>query len=149
MTCDEQIGDGTYSYCLQCRNKKSNKEFAVKVLRKNNTPNSEVAMLEECRGMPNVVQLEEVIEDEKHTYIVMELMQGGELLERIREMKKFTEGMARVYFKQIMEAVAQVHEKGIVHRDLKPENIMFKHFFKGQYGKDLLKVILFFYLNYL
>ena len=121
---------------MKCRDKENDEEFAVKILRKNYMPNGEIAMLEECRDMDNVVQLEEVLEDDKHTYIVMELLKGGELLQRIREMKKFTESVARNYFKQLIEAVSQIHGKGIVHRDLKPENIMFKYVAK----KDVLKV---------
>lgn len=133
------IGDGTYSFCLRCYDKENREEFAVKILRKNYMPSGEIEMLKLCRDMDNVVQLEEVLEDDKHTYIVMELLKGGELLQRIRESKKFTEAAARNYFRQILDAVEQIHQKGIVHRDLKPENIMFKYVSK----RDVLKVIVY------
>uniref|UniRef100_H2ZD55 Ribosomal protein S6 kinase n=1 Tax=Ciona savignyi TaxID=51511 RepID=H2ZD55_CIOSA len=60
-----------------------------------------------------------------HTYIVMELLHGGELLSLIRDHPLFTEAEASIIMKQIISAVAFMHDKGIVHRDLKPENIIF------------------------
>ena len=56
-----------------------------------------------------------------HTFIVTELLRGGELLTRIREKKKFTEVDVARILKQIVSAVAHMHQHSIVHRDLKPE----------------------------
>ncbi len=56
-----------------------------------------------------------------HTYIVMELLDGGELLNRIWQKKHFTETEAAAIMKQLVSAVSFMHEHGIVHRDLKPE----------------------------
>ena len=51
----------------------------------------------------------------------MELMEGGELLDRIRENHSFTEAKASCLFKQLVSAVSYMHRKRVVHRDLKPE----------------------------
>lgn len=56
-----------------------------------------------------------------HTYIVMELMRGGELLKRIQKKKCFSESEARRITKHLVDAVQYMHRKGVVHRDLKPE----------------------------
>lgn len=56
-----------------------------------------------------------------HTYIVMELLGGGELLQRIRKHKRFTETQASAIMRSLVSAVHFMHRKGIVHRDLKPE----------------------------
>lgn len=56
-----------------------------------------------------------------HTYIVMELLKGGELLQRIRKHERFTEAQASVIMRNLVLAVHYMHRKGIVHRDLKPE----------------------------
>lgn len=56
-----------------------------------------------------------------HTYIVMELLKGGELLERIRKKKSFTETEASRIMKSLVFVVNFMHNRGIVHRDLKPE----------------------------
>lgn len=56
-----------------------------------------------------------------HTYIVLELLKGGELLDRIRKKKSFTEPEASNIMLKLVNAVDFMHSKGIVHRDLKPE----------------------------
>ena len=56
-----------------------------------------------------------------HTYIVTELLKGGELLQRIRQRKKFSETEAAQVMKKLISAVNFMHFQGVVHRDLKPE----------------------------
>ena len=56
-----------------------------------------------------------------HTYLVLELLSGGELLERIRKKKNFTEVEASDIIRKLASAVEFMHGRGVVHRDLKPE----------------------------
>lgn len=56
-----------------------------------------------------------------HTYLVMELLGGGELLERIKRKKLFGEAEASQLLQSLVSAVSFMHENGVVHRDLKPE----------------------------
>jgi len=57
-------------------------------------------------------------------YLVLDLCPGGELFDRIAEMGGMSEGEAKVYFAQILSAIAHCHEHSVFHRDLKPENIL-------------------------
>ena len=57
-------------------------------------------------------------------YIVLELVQGGELFDFVANSGRFTEGVGRYYFGQFMDALDYMHTSGVSHRDLKPENIM-------------------------
>ena len=74
-----------------------------------------------CQGHPNIVRLVDVFTDQLHVYMVMELMKGGELLERLQKRHSFTEQQASIIFRQLVSAVGFMHQKNVVHRDLKPE----------------------------
>uniref|UniRef100_A0A2M4CK83 non-specific serine/threonine protein kinase n=1 Tax=Anopheles darlingi TaxID=43151 RepID=A0A2M4CK83_ANODA len=136
LTRDPTIGTGTYSTCLRCRplqraSEDDNTNYAVKVLF--NHPQTaeyveqEVRALQKCQGHPNVVRFVEVLEDRYYIYLVLELLEGGELLQRIKQKQHtLTEGQVRGYFRQLVDAVSFLHRNGIAHRDLKPENVLFE-----------------------
>ena len=84
-------------------------------------PTREVSILKLCQGHPNIIGLKDVFSDQLHVYIVMELMRGGELLDRLKEKHSFTEAEASTIFRQLVSAVSFMHQKNVVHRDLKPE----------------------------
>ena len=50
---------------------------------------------------------------------------GGELFDRIVEKGSYSEKDAADLIKQVLSAVAYMHEEGVVHRDLKPENLLY------------------------
>lgn len=58
----------------------------------------------------------ELLEDEGHYYIVSELLQGGELYERIVKMKYFNENNAAKIINQVLLALNYMHSKKIIHR---------------------------------
>ena len=84
---------------------------------------SEVAIMR-LLNHPNVVQMKEVFEDRGKMNLVMELVEGGELFDRIRQKKVFSEFTAFHITRQLLETVKYLHDVGIVHRDIKPENIL-------------------------
>lgn len=56
--------------------------------------------------------------------IVMEFLEGGELLEYVLEKGRLDESEARVFFKQIIDAISYIHQEKLIHRDLKLENLL-------------------------
>lgn len=118
---DGFLGDGSFSVVRKCVQLKSGTEFAVKIISRRVDCSQEIEMLNECKGHPNIVKLVESCQDDLHTYIVTELLHGGELLERIRKKNLFTESEAGFIFRGLVSAVHFMHSKNIVHRDLKPE----------------------------
>ena len=84
----------------------------------------EITNLKLAREGPNIVQLYEVYEERAFCYLVMELMEGGELLESIVEKKTFTEKEARNSTRCVLNALAYMHSKRVAHRDIKPENLL-------------------------
>ncbi|XP_015282760.1 PREDICTED: serine/threonine-protein kinase Chk2 [Gekko japonicus] len=57
-------------------------------------------------------------------YIVLELMEGGELFDRVLPPARLSEATCKFYFYQMLLAVQYLHEHGIIHRDLKLENVL-------------------------
>ena len=66
----------------------------------------------------------EIVEDDRHYYIISELMAGGELYDRILQLKRFTEKDCANIIWQVLRGLNYMHKKNIVHRDIKPENIL-------------------------
>ncbi|KYN31041.1 Ribosomal protein S6 kinase alpha-5 [Trachymyrmex septentrionalis] len=118
------LGDGSFSICRRCRNRKTQQEYAVKIVSRRVDCSREENLLRACQRHANVVKLIEVHHDRLHTYIVMELLLGGELLQRPRP---FSERQAKRVMRQLASAVRYMHSRGVVHRDLKPENIVYVH----------------------
>ncbi|XP_060129257.1 ribosomal protein S6 kinase alpha-2 [Zootoca vivipara] len=71
------------------------------------------------------MHLVKVYDDGKYVYLVMELMRGGELLDRILRQKCFSEREASAVLCTITKTVNYLHSQGVVHRDLKPSNILY------------------------
>ncbi|KAL5229993.1 hypothetical protein ABZP36_028769 [Zizania latifolia] len=82
----------------------------------------EVKILKALSGHSNLVKFYDACEDALNVYIIMELCEGGELLDRILSRGgRYPEEDAKVIVEQILNVVAFCHLQGVVHRDLKPE----------------------------
>lgn len=133
----EEIGRGHFGYTCKAKFKKGElkgQDVAVKVIPKAKMATSiaiedvrrEVKILRALTGHDNLVKFYDASEDRENVYIVMELCEGGELLDRILSRGgKYTEDDARTVLVQILKVVAFCHLQGVVHRDLKPENFLF------------------------
>ncbi|XP_039594224.1 ribosomal protein S6 kinase alpha-2 isoform X2 [Polypterus senegalus] len=122
----EDIGIGAYSVCKRCVHKISEVEYAVKIIdRSKRDPSEEIEILLRYGQHPNIITLKDVYDDGKYVYLVMELMRGGELLDRILRQKCFSEREASAVLFTITKTVEYLHSQGVVHRDLKPSNILY------------------------
>ncbi|XP_054052903.1 ribosomal protein S6 kinase alpha-2 isoform X1 [Rissa tridactyla] len=122
----EDIGIGSYSVCKRCVHKATETEFAVKIIDKSKRdPSEEIEILLRYGQHPNIITLKDVYDDGKYVYLVMELMRGGELLDRILRQKCFSEREASAVLCTITRTVDYLHSQGVVHRDLKPSNILY------------------------
>ena len=75
---------------------------------------------------PNIIRLIEVFEDEKYVHLVTEYCSGGELLDHLLAMGRYSEHETARLISKILLAVKNLHLNNVCHRDLKPENFMFE-----------------------
>lgn len=84
--------------------------------------NTEIEILKKI-DHPCLIKIKNFYEAEDY-YIVLELMEGGELYDRVSRPVKMKEATCKLYFYQMLLAVKYLHDNGIIHRDLKPENVL-------------------------
>ncbi|KAM9369599.1 calcium/calmodulin-dependent protein kinase type 1G [Phaethornis superciliosus] len=125
----EALGSGAFSEVFLVKHRSTGKLFALKCIKKSpltrdSSLENEIAVLRKIKH-ENIVTLEDIYESTTHYYLVMQLVSGGELFDRILERGVYTEKDASVVIHQVLTAVKYLHENGIVHRDLKPENLLY------------------------
>ena len=160
ITCDSieaagfrlghKLGEGRFSEVVHGTNVKTGEEFAVKVVDQQALEEDgeasaalhiEVEVLKRAARHPHVVALHAVIRTPIATYLVMEIMHGGELFDAIIARGSFPEAEARLLLRQLLSALAYCHSLGVVHRDLKPENVLFEAAGKTGGADGSLKII--------
>jgi len=124
------LGTGAFSQVRLAESKEDGNMFAVKIIDKKALKGKEDSLENEIRVLKrlkhrNVVKLVEAYESKTCVYLVMQLVTGGELFDRIVEKGSYSEKDAADLIKQVLSAVAYMHEEGVVHRDLKPENLLY------------------------
>ncbi|XP_010781052.1 calcium/calmodulin-dependent protein kinase type 1 [Notothenia coriiceps] len=121
---------GAFSEVVLAEEKRTQRLVAIKCIPKKalegkeNNIENEIAVLHRIKHA-NIVTLEDIFENTSHLYLVMQLVSGGELFDRIVEKGFYTERDASQLIHQILDAVKYLHDMGIVHRDLKPENLLY------------------------
>ena len=149
------MGQGVYSRVKEGRHRGTNTPVAVKLIRKSKLQEDDLAAVlqevdilkdlsESCSSCsnsdsdislgftldenPHYVQLFDFYDTSKQYLLVMEMMEGGELFDRIVERTYYSVNDAKECAKTMLEAVAFLHNRNICHRDLKPENLLLKDF---------------------
>eukprot|EP00897_Mesotaenium_endlicherianum_P008899 jgi/Mesen1/8037/ME000428S07242 len=126
------LGWGQYGCVRACTHRGLGEKFAVKVIIKSSltTPRmvelvqQEVAAMQAITDQPAVASLRDVLEDTRHVCLVMELCQGGDLFDRIKDLGHYSESDAATVCASLAEVLTHCRSRGVVHRDLKPENIL-------------------------
>ncbi|KAJ3778411.1 kinase-like domain-containing protein [Lentinula raphanica] len=147
----EKMGDGAFSNVYKAIDIKTGQKVAVKVVRKyelNATQDGDkhlnpkfkkkprvterANILKEVQIMrgthhPSIVKLISFSESTEHYFLVLELMEGGELFHQIVKLTYFSENLSRHVIIQVAQGIRYLHEeRGVVHRDIKPENLLFE-----------------------
>ncbi|CAH3025008.1 unnamed protein product, partial [Porites evermanni] len=125
----ETIGSGGFAKVKLAVHSLTGEKVAIKIMNKKELGSDLPRVQREIDAMKNlthqhVCQLYHVIQTEEYIFMVMEYAPGGELFDYIVAKDKLREDEARGFFRQIVSAVAYIHDRGYAHRDLKPENLL-------------------------
>eukprot|EP01134_Creolimax_fragrantissima_P004204 CFRG4204T1 len=126
------IGDGSFAVVYLATEKKTGKQFAIKVLEKAHVVKEkkvkyvtlEKNVFEKLNSHPSFVRLYYTFHDARRLYYVLSYAENGELLHYIRKLGSFQEACAKHYAAEMVVALEYMHSQGIIHRDFKPENIL-------------------------
>lgn len=123
------IGKGSFSRVVRVEHKATKQPYAIKMIKIRDGKDLLECELTVLRKVKHeyIVQLHEVFECAERVYLVMELLTGGELFDRIASRGSFTERDATQVLQMVLEGVRYLHALGITHRDLKPENLLYYH----------------------
>eukprot|EP00993_Chasmostoma_nieuportense_P000737 NODE_1678_length_1415_cov_154.507764_g1592_i0.p1 GENE.NODE_1678_length_1415_cov_154.507764_g1592_i0~~NODE_1678_length_1415_cov_154.507764_g1592_i0.p1 ORF type:complete len:419 (-),score=125.97 NODE_1678_length_1415_cov_154.507764_g1592_i0:58-1314(-) len=125
------LGKGSFSSVRACTDINTGKVYAMKILDKQTLVdqnmgaqvNREIALMLKMSHR-NICTMRECFQTHDKVYIILELVEGGELFDKIKENKRLDEDKARDFFQQLILGLNYCHKHGIAHRDLKPENLL-------------------------
>lgn len=125
------LGQGSFGKVKLATNTETGQQVAIKILDKEKIQKQnmgaqikkEISIMKMVKHS-FVVKLYEVLASRSKIFIVLELVTGGELFDKIVRHGRFDEKMARFYFRQLVRGVKYCHKAGVCHRDLKPENLL-------------------------
>lgn len=128
---NKSLGEGTFSQVKEGIYNETQTPVAIKIINKEvgsvlikpEMLLNEVRILKRMEN-PYIIKLFDIFETDRELYLVMELVTGGPLFERIAEREQYSECNAKEVMRQLCTAIEYFHSLGVVHRDLKPENLL-------------------------
>jgi calcium/calmodulin-dependent protein kinase I len=127
------LGTGTFGVVKLGYSLATGEKIAAKIIKRSGlAPYEEEMIRQEIKIMkslnhPNIVRCYDYFETDETFYIILELLPGGELFDRIMQ-HSYTELRARDTIKSVLEGIKYCHDRNIVHRDMKPENLLLSAF---------------------
>ncbi|KAM5162471.1 protein kinase C zeta type isoform 3-T3 [Callospermophilus lateralis] len=126
------IGRGSYAKVLLVRLKKNDQVYAMKVVKKElvhddediDWVQTEKHVFEQASSNPFLVGLHSCFQTTSRLFLVIEYVNGGDLMFHMQRQRKLPEEHARFYAAEICIALNFLHERGIIYRDLKLDNVL-------------------------
>lgn len=126
---EAEIGRGKFGTVYKCKEKSTGLYLAAKFIgcpKKEDRRNVE-REIDIMRALqhPRLIQVYDAFENGKIMTVILELIEGGELFERVIDDDFIlTEKSCTIFMRQICEGVDFIHKQRILHLDMKPENIL-------------------------
>jgi len=125
----EVIGVGSYAIVRHAYNTRTSQQVAVKIIdlthpQIRDRAFREAEVLREVGRHKNIIALYDFHEDDRHLYLFMEYASGGDLFSHVHRLGTLSEGKARYFFKQCVDALGYCHERRVAHHDIKLENML-------------------------
>ena len=126
----EKLGSGFYGNVYRGKCLRTGMTVAIKVLPRTGDREADATVRREVAAMrcfvndTAITEIHEFYESSEHFYIVMEFVDGGELLDLLVDGGPFREPRAAALIKEVGGAIALLHAQGMCHSDIKPENIV-------------------------
>lgn len=132
----EVLGVGSTSTVHRCVCQRTGEQFACKVIDCQLIEErfqgmmaqfqTEIAALRKLQH-PGIIRLYDVfVKTDDKIFIIMELMEGGELFDYVVQKGTLTEDEAARIVRKVTSALVYMHSRNVCHRDLKPENLLLK-----------------------
>ena len=127
-TMGKVLGEGAFAVVRQATEKATGISRAIKLVDKRRSDadalDREMTVMRAAGMHRHIISLIDEFELPSSWAIVLELVQGGEVFDRICDVGHYSEKDAAAVVKQVALALQHLHGRGIVHRDLKPENLL-------------------------
>ena len=125
---DAPLGEGAFGSVYLCRDRQSGREYAMKKISKRLTNKESftreidaLLYIRESGGHPGICRLIENFDEGGSYFLVLDLIQGGELFDQLARSGPYSEADAARLVREVASSLAYLHGVGIVHADLKPE----------------------------
>jgi len=132
-TLEAPIGKGRYSTVYRAAKDGTDQKYAIKVVVKKEAGlvaykgTRKEALLLQNLSHPHVIRVYDCAEEDGALFVVMELLEGGDLFEKISELHCYTEAFAAKLARNLIVVLNYLHSHSVCHRDVKPENLMLRH----------------------
>jgi len=129
----KRLGAGGFGKVYLIKHKKEGRRYAAKYQKLTSSKmaqlvRDEAGYLKELSEGKRVVDIFEYYEKDRHSLMVLEYLEGGELFAKVGATNyDLTEEKCKHFVVEMLKAVNYIHERRIIHLDLKPQNIMMKN----------------------
>jgi serine/threonine protein kinase len=131
---DRKIGAGGFAQVYLAHDLNINGQVAVKILNPSPDPLENQTLINEFRKEaqavvnlgyhPNILGITDYGQYEDVVFLVMPLIPGGTLQEKLRQEQKLSLDQTGRYLSQVASALDFAHQRNIIHRDVKPQNLL-------------------------